>query len=227
MRLIRRIVLVAVILLVGPLLLAVLGTVIPFPFAQKSNEPLTRRILVVSNTIHTDIAIPVDPESLAAFAFLADTGPPIDHPEARWLLLGWGGRSFYLETPSLTDIKPGPAFRALTLDSSVMHVDVLAGINESDPAVLPLDISDADYASLLETIGAGFTRQDGKVLPIEGYAFGASDKFYEAEGHFNALLGCNVWTSRMLRSAGLTTGLWNPTPPSLTASLRLFNGSNL
>lgn len=225
MRIIRRLVFWCLLVVAVPVLLGLLGTFIPHPFVSGASEPQpqNRRILVVSNTIHTDIAVPVDPETLAALDFLAGTGPPIDHPDAQWLLIGWGGRSFYLETPSLADIKPGPAFRALTIDSSVMHVDVLAGISLTDPAVTELALSEADYANLLATISASFARKDGRVEPIDGFAFGATDKFYEAEGSFNALLGCNVWTSRMLRSAGIRTGIWNPLPSSLTTSLRLFN----
>jgi uncharacterized protein (TIGR02117 family) len=228
MRLLKRLAVVLILLIVVPLVLGLLGTLIPHPFtdAQPTDAPLSERILVVSNTIHTDIAIPLDAKSLEAFGFLADT-LPVTHPDARWLLIGWGGRSFYLETPNLTDIKPGPTFRALTVDSSVMHVDVLGEIDQTNPAIMAVPISDVAYANLLSTISASFTRKDGKVLPIDGYAFGPSDKFYEGEGSFNALLGCNVWTSRILRSAGIRTGLWNPLPISLTTSLRWFNADQL
>ncbi|MDN3719182.1 DUF2459 domain-containing protein [Roseibium salinum] len=30
--------------------------------------------------------------------------------------------------------------------------------------------------------------------------------FFPAKGGFNAFAGCNVWTARMLREAGLRTG---------------------
>ena len=229
MRFIKRAALACLVLIGGAILLGVLGTVVPFPSVADYPGDIvpTRRILVFGNTIHTDIAIPVDTESLAAFGTLADTGLPILHPDARWLLFGWGGRSFYLETPTLADIKPGPTFRAFTIDASVMHVDVFSRIAETDPAVMPIALSEAAYANLLGAISASFTRKDGQVQPIAGYAYGSADKFYEAEGSFNALVGCNVWTARMLRSAGIRTGLWNPLPISLTTSLALFNGGRV
>lgn len=225
MRVIRRLAFLCLLVVAVVGLLGVLGTIIPSPFvfASAAEAPRNKRILVVSNTIHTDLAIPLDNESLAAFAFLADANLPIWLPQARWVLIGWGGRSFYMETPSLTDIKPGPAFRALTLDRSVMHVDVLGEFAPNDPTVTEVAITDAAYTNLLTTIAAGFTRMDGAVQPIDGYAFGPNDRFFEAEGWFNALLGCNIWTSRMLRSAGVTTGIWDPIPAALTTSLRLFN----
>lgn len=227
MRILRRIALVCLMVVLVPVLLAVLGTLVPHPFVRHDDAPFDRRILVVSNTIHTDIAVPADAETLAALAFLADTGPPIDHPDARWLLIGWGGRSFYLETPTLADIKPGPAFRALTIDSSVMHVDVFSHIDTTHPDVTEIAVSEAAYANLLAQIADTFVLTDGRVEPIADFAFGTNDKFYEAKGMFNVLLGCNLWTSRMLRSAGITSGLWNPLPSSLTTSLRLFNGTRL
>ena len=225
MRVVRRTGLLGLLLLLVVVALAVAGTLIPHPaaLAQAGAAEHSHRILVVSNTLHTDIAIPLDDEARMTLGFLDSTGLPMSHPEARWLLIGWGGRSFYMETPTLADIKPGPTFRALTLDRSVMHVDVFADIDQSDPSVTPLDVSTEGYANLLWTISESFVRSSAGVVPIEGYAFGSTDRFYEAEGGFNALLGCNVWTSRMLRSAGVTTGLWNPLPSSLDVSLGLFN----
>lgn len=225
MRVVRRAGLLSLLMLLGVVALGAAGTLIPHPAAldQVADVERNHRILVVSNTLHTDIAIPLDEEARMTLGFLSNTGLPMSHPEARWLLIGWGGRSFYMETPTLADIKPGPTFRALTLDRSVMHVDVFAEIAQSDPSVTPLDVSAQGYTNLLWTISESFVRGEGGVVPIEGYAFGSTDKFYEAEGGFNALLGCNVWTSRMLRGAGVTTGLWNPLPSSLGVSLGLFN----
>lgn len=225
----RRVLLGLLVAVVGIVALAALGTIIPNPSttAFAEDAPQTRRILVISNTIHTDIAIPTGPDSTAAFAELEATGLPIQHPDARWLLFGWGGRSFYLETPTLADIKPGPLFRALTLDRSVMHVDVIGELVDNSPNVTTIELSEEAYAALLKSIARSFARIDGKVLPIEGYAFGTVDKFYEAEGAFNMLLGCNTWTARMLRDAGISTGLWNAIPPSLVASLHLFNSQRV
>lgn len=224
MRVVRRAGLLGILLLIGVALLGAAGTFIPYPAAAVvENGQRNQRILVVSNTLHTDIAIPLNEETRMTLGFLGNTGLPLAHPDAQWLLIGWGGRSFYMETPNLADIKPGPTFRALTLDRSVMHVDVFADIVQDDPSVTALDISAAGYTNLLWTISESFVRDGGAVVPIDGYAFGSTDRFYEAEGGFNALLGCNVWTSRMLRSAGVTTGLWNPLPSSLKVSLDLFN----
>ncbi|MER9327007.1 DUF2459 domain-containing protein [Mesorhizobium sp. M0587] len=46
---------------------------------------------------------------------------------------------------------------------------------------------------------------------------------YQANDHFNALVGCNTWTAAAFRTAGLRTGRWNPLPVSLGLSMRLYN----
>ncbi|WP_312796479.1 TIGR02117 family protein [Tianweitania sp.] len=218
--------------LLGLILLFVIagavGTFIPVPFATEplSNriEPTPQRILVLSNPIHTDIAIKLDPYLIADFGFLEEAGIQLQHPDAQWLIFGWGGRSFYLETPTWADLKPLPVLRALTVDQSVMHVDLAGAIDETQDWVTPLTIDNEELRYLLEFIGASFARTDGKVKAVGSY--GEFDRFFEANGSFNALFGCNTWTAEALRMAGLKTGLWNPLPQSLALSLRLFNPDN-
>ena len=112
---------------------AACGTFIPRPLiapVEASSAAVTHRILLLSSSIHTDIAIPLDAETRAAFSFLDDTGFPLGHPNAEWLIIGWGGRAFYLETPTWAELKPLPVLRALTIDRSVLHVDLAGHITE-------------------------------------------------------------------------------------------------
>lgn len=138
-------------------------------------------------------------------------------------MIGWGGRAFYLETPTWGDLKPLPVFRALTIDSSVMHVDLAGGIDESHPTVTTLDLGPAEFQRLTDFIQTSFVHQAGEVAVVPDAAYGNSDRFFEAHGYFNAFVGCNTWTAAALRAAGLRTGLWNPLPQTLTLSLKLFN----
>ena len=112
------------ILVIGAALLLA-GTLVPRPFfAEPDSGPASRRILAIGNPIHTDIAIPLDPDVLARFEPLVRAGIKADLPGARYLVFGWGGRAFYIATPTWADLKPGPLFTSLTLDASVMHVGV-------------------------------------------------------------------------------------------------------
>jgi uncharacterized protein (TIGR02117 family) len=215
-------------LLLAPLVIVLAvsaGTFIPRPWmpAPQGTAAETRRILVLSNPIHTDIAIPLSEDTRAAFAFLGRDGVPIADTVAEWLIVGWGGRSFYLETPTWSELKLMPAIRALTIDRSVLHVDVAGGIDEGHPSVMPLDLDAAQFQRLSSFIQTSFAKTSGNVSFIPGAGYGQFDRFYEAEGYFNALVGCNTWTAAALRAAGFRTGLWNPLPQTLTLSLRLFN----
>lgn len=202
------------------------GTFVPRPLSAPGPVAAgegTRRILVLSNPIHTDIAIPLDAQTRAAYGFLAASGIPVAEPAAEWLIIGWGGRSFYLETPTWADLKPMPVLRALTIDRSVMHVDIAGPIDEGHPSVRAFDLSPTGFRDLSAFIEASFVREEGGIMPIAGAGYGAHDRFFEAHGSFNALVGCNTWTARALRAGGLRTGWWNPMPQTLAFSLDLYN----
>lgn len=202
------------------------GALIPVPLwsqqIENSHEK-NRRILVLSNPIHTDIAISLDDDMRAAFAFLERSGVPVSAPDARWLIIGWGGRAFYLETPTWADLKPMPLFRALTVDTSVLHVDVTGELDEGHPAVTVVALAPQQLGSLAVFIRGSFAQAEDQVAAIADAGYGLHDRFFEARGAFNMLLGCNTWTARALRAAEVRTGLWNPLPQTLALSLKLFN----
>ncbi|ATN35273.1 urease-associated protein [Rhizobium sp. ACO-34A] len=206
-------------------LAVVVGMVVPRPLSGEPAVAATgsREILVLSNPIHTDIVLPLDDDIVGAFGDLIAAGSPLDHPEARYVVFGWGGRSFYIETPTWGDLKPIPVLKALTLDSSVLHVDVAAQIDPDAPAVQRFSTDEEGMARLIEFIRATLVSPDGAVQPIEGASYGETDMFYEANGGFNVLAGCNTWTAAALRTAGIRTGWWTPLPVTLRWSLDVLN----
>ncbi|WP_287094838.1 TIGR02117 family protein [Mesorhizobium sp.] len=213
------------ILVVAIVLAVVLGTFIPRPLlpAAAADPVATRHILVLKNPIHTDIAVPVDDDVRKRFHFLVDGGIPDDMAGVRYIVFGWGGRAFYLETPTWSELKAVPVMKALTLDASVMHIDVAGNIVEPHPDVAGFDISEERFAALLDFITASFQQGPNGPIPVENAPYSRFDRFYEANGHFNALVGCNTWTAAALRIAGLRTGWWNPLPASLDLSMRIYN----
>ena len=207
------------------LALLLLGTLVPRPLvpAAFSGEALSRRIVVLSNPIHTDIAIPIDEELIERFAFLQRAGIRLDHPAARYLIFGWGARAFYVETPTWSDLKASAVAKALTVDSSVVHVDLAGEIDLSKPYAKSFEVSDRSMARLQDFIAASFRAGADGPVRLPAVAYGEFDAFFEANGVFNALAGCNTWTSKALREAGLRTGWWNPLPQTLAVSLGLYN----
>lgn len=213
-------------ILVGAIVLAVvLGTFIPRPLlpAAAADPVATRHILVLKNPIHTDIAVPVDDDVRKRFHFLVDGGIPADMAGVGYIVFGWGARAFYLETPTWSELKAVPVMKALTLDASVMHINVAGNIVEPHPDVAGFDISEERFAALLDFITASFQQGPNGPIPVENAAYSRFDRFYEANGHFNALVGCNTWTAAALRIAGLRTGWWNPLPASLDLSMWIYN----
>jgi uncharacterized protein (TIGR02117 family) len=210
----------AVVLLVG------LGIVVPRPLWHNGSTEKAERshqILMLSNPIHTDIAIPVDGDLLTRFAFLRTAGLDLDNPNLRYLIFGWGGRSFYTETRTWADLKAGPVLKSFGLDRSVIHVELAGDIPLDAPPVTAIDIDAEGLERLKQFILGSFVQADNGPVPLLGGNYGPNDAFFEARGYFNALMGCNTWTAAALRQAGLTSGLWTSLPWMLRMSLRLHN----
>lgn len=213
-----------IVLLLGAIVVA--GTVVPrpvWPSGTAVRGDALRHILVLSNPIHTDIAVPVSADIVARFGFLRHAGLDIDNQNVRYLVFGWGGRAFYTETPTWADLKAMPVARSLTLDRSVMHVSLAGDIPLDHPAVTLINVSGEGFERLLHFVDSSFSRNaDGPVL-VAGAGYGDNDAFFEAEGFFNAFAGCNTWTAAGLRQAGLTSGWWAGLPWMLRLSLWLHN----
>ncbi|WP_299470699.1 TIGR02117 family protein [uncultured Roseibium sp.] len=221
----RKILWGGVLIAFGACLAMGLGILIPGPISvsaekQDLSDVQTRQILILSNPIHTDIALPADPDVLEALSFVSAEGLELDYPGVFWIVVGWGGRSFYLETPTWAELKPGPVFAALTWDHSVMHVRRSSTIPPEHENVRTLALSPAEFQKLLKGVQDSFgTDTADPPRAIDGASYDAHDIFFPAKGGFNALVGCNTWTARMLRLAGVRTGLWTPLPSTLDWSL--------
>jgi uncharacterized protein (TIGR02117 family) len=211
------------------LIALIAGTLVPWPFtSEEFKGEKTGEILVITNPIHTDIAVPATPEVLKTFGFLREAGLPLDAPGVRWIIFGWGGRAFYLETPTWSELKLVPVLKALTVDRSVMHVELAGEIDRALPQVKSIWVSShvdgediTQMKRIYSLIADSFEGVAPVAIPNAGY--GPNDRFFESKGSFNVLVDCNVWASRILRGAGLKTGIWNPLPQSLVYSLELHN----
>ena len=117
----------------------------------------------------------------------------------------------------------GHAERPEPTERGGLRVHGESRVPEPHPAVAGYDISEPRFSALLDFIEASFARGQGGPVFIPGAGYAATDGFYEANGAFNALVGCNTWTAKALRIAGLRTGWWNPLPWSLGLSMQLYN----
>jgi uncharacterized protein (TIGR02117 family) len=174
-------------------------------------------IFVRTNGVHTWIMVPkVTPEMdwrpLVPGAHLKDP---------RWgagdyVALGYGNRTFYLETPTWGDLSMRNAFlAAFGRGRTLIHAD-----HDDHPQPTdyqrPIILSHEEYRRLVEFARGSFQYDaQGRTIPLLGRGYGGSDMFYEAVGPYSAVYTCNGWTGRALRRAGVKTGLWTPLSQSI------------
>ncbi len=194
------------------------GAAIPARGVQSSAEGEPQQIFLLTSLLHADFAIPVNDAMRQRFAFLREGGIPMDHPNLRYLVFGWGARDFYIKTRTLADIRPLPALKGIVGDASVMHVLAAADVKMDESAV-PLSLPPGGLERLLDFIERSFDRHGQAARPIEGVSYGMSDAFFEGAGRFHILRPCNIWVAQGLREAGISTGAWTPTTWSLLRGL--------
>lgn len=202
------------------LLAGFVGALIPGG-GDAAEGPATIRVGLLRGPIHYDFLLPVDERTRPAFAFAeAQKGVPVSHPQARWIVVGWGSEAFYTTAGTYADITAAAVWTAATGDSAVMRVDVLADFAAGAEGLYWLDITPEEYARLLSGVEASFTRDPGgQPQPLAVAGLTGSDGFWQAAGHFSLLHPCNDWVGEQLRAAGLRFGLWTPTPQAVTLAL--------
>jgi uncharacterized protein (TIGR02117 family) len=186
---------------------------IPGPGRDLSG-PAVYGIGLLQGPIHTDILLPLTPEARARFAFAEAAGVPVQHPDARWLMLGWGSAAFYTTAGTYADITPGAVLTAATGDASVIRLDVTGPLTAL-PNLRFVTLSEAQFRALLDQTHGALASPD----PLDHPGFTGTDAFFPARGRFHAFRTCNVWLGETLRAAGLPFGLWTPANWSVTLAL--------
>ena len=206
--------------ILGPVLLylaaaLVLGTIPANRGWQEAKSGIP--IFIRTNGVHTWIVVPkvtpqMDWRPLVPGADLKDP----NWGRGNYVALGYGNRTFYLETPTWGDLTMKNAFlAAFGQGRSLMHAD-----HDHNPRVAEhqrrIVLTPEEYRRLAEFIQASFQRDAaGQTVTVPGRGYGRSDAFYEAIGPYSALLTCNEWTGRALRHTGVRTGVWTPMSQSI------------
>ena len=206
-----------------PVLYALASVVLPLipgPGPDLSGPP-ARQIGLLQGPIHTDILFPLTPEVRETFTFAEPAGVPINHPDAEWLVLGWGSAAFYTTAGTYADITARAVLTAATGDDAVIRLDAL-GPQPPLPNLRVLALSEAQFQALLTQTAAAFASQ----TRLDHPGFTGADAFFPARGHFHLFRTCNVWLGESLRAAGIPFGLWTPANWSVTLSLDRFTGQS-
>ena len=198
------------------LLASVTLPLIPGPGPDLSG-PATHRIGLLQGPIHTDILFPLTPEVRTRFAFAEAAGVPLSHPDAQWLVFGWGSAAFYTTAGTYADITASAVLTAASGDDAVIRLDALGALPPMENLRF-LNVSEAQFDALLSQTSAALAGETRLARP----GFTGTDAFFPAQGRFHLFRTCNVWLGETLRAAGIPFGLWTPATWSVTLSLDRF-----
>lgn len=133
----------------------------------------------------------------------------------QYLAIGWGEENFYLNTPLWSDLTISTTAEALLWNSpSLMHVDFLKKRSKDWHLVF---LSEAQLDTLRETIEAQFVLENKEYLPIAGFSYYGSDRFYRAHGSYSCINTCNSWVNDCLKTAELPACYWTPFGHAITS----------
>lgn len=179
------------------------------------------RIWVLAGSIHTDLIVPVRNELFDWSDLVSRDDVRLDDPSLDHLGIGWGNRTFYLETRTWGQVKAQNVAAAFFgLGTSAMHVEWFPGGWETSSNCRSLVLSGPQYARLCSFMKESFVLDArGRARRIEAPGYGDSDAFYEANGRYSAYRTCNTWTGDALAYAGVRVGLWTPTPGGVLRQL--------
>jgi uncharacterized protein (TIGR02117 family) len=200
-------------ILVGYGAAGMVGGAIPSNPGWKAPESGVR-IYVESNGIHTGLVLPMAAEGVDWHDLLR----PEDLRDPRYaayshVSIGWGERTFYLETPTWGDVRlKTVAAAAIGSDRTVMHVEHVPEPHAgADDDIRAITLRPEEYRRLADYIRGSFG-SDGMERPAHQYGYDVYDVFYTARGHYSAITTCNSWTGDALRHAGVRIGAWTPFP---------------
>ncbi len=170
-------------------------------------------IILISSSVHADVVLPINTDTInwreqfPADFFSGDTS------DATHIAIGWGDKDFFVETPTLADLRVSTTAKALFLPSdSCMHV-YLTKTETLHDGSRSVTISVTQYERLVEYINTSFRQKtDGSRIRIDNAAHSTNDAFFEAHGTYHCFNTCNCWFGRAMQSAGIRTGWFTPLP---------------
>ncbi len=173
-------------------------------------------ITIISTAVHADIVVPLKNGIKDWSKDFPDHLFKGSVSDAAYVLVGWGDKGFYLETPTWSELKVSTAAKALLLPSSTcMHVSLKRNPRFTG-SVAQVHLSEVQYAKLVQFIESSFQRDGrGSMIPIPGVSYGTDDVFFEATGKYHCFNTCNSWVGRAMQASGLKTPWQTPLPNSM------------
>lgn len=208
-------------LLLAYLLVASLLSAI-FPLHSLDTDEAGVDVLLVSNGLHVDLGLPLHHPDTPPWVKTAQARiDPVQHgPSYDHVLLGWGDRNFYLNTPRWSDMRLANAWEALFgSEASVVHA-VFIRSDWLQDGYRKLRVSDEQYRELIAYLNDAVLDGESLIGVIDNQAYGGNDVFLQSKGRYNAFLTCNAWLGRALHHAHVTDNPWTPLAWNLVDSPR-------
>lgn len=166
-------------------------------------------IFVFTNGVHAGLALPLSSPEVD----LAGLFPPPPGNEGReiFVMIGWGDRRVYTETPTWADVSlPSVVLALLGSNDTVVHVEHIARPRGSADFVA-VRLGAEGYRRLVAHMRASL-RGNGAGRPVflPGVNHGRRDAFYLGTGRYTAIYTCNEWVRAGLAAAGVRTAVWAP-----------------
>ena len=169
-------------------------------------------IYILSNGIHTDIAVPVKTNEKDWSQQIKYANTPGKDTTASYLAFGWGDKAFFMETPTWNDLKFSVTFKSIIGCNTVaIHTTFLSSIIESNRCIR-LQISNEQYLQLINYIQESFSCNSNNefiFIPTDKN-YGSNDAFYKGKGHLSLFKTCNTWTNNALKACGQKACIWTP-----------------
>jgi len=126
-----------------------------------------------------------------------------DFPDAEYLEVGWGDRTFY----QALDPHLGSALKAALLPTeSVLHIFGFSGsvtANFPYSEIIEIKLPGGGMQRLAGYIAASLSRDDAGNVRSLGGEFYRNRRFYASRETYHLFNTCNAWTAKALRTAGL------------------------
>jgi len=179
---------------------------------KKQDQPKEMAVFILTNGLHADIVMPVKTEMVDWSQKIKFSDTKSRDSFQNFVAVGWGNREFFIDTPSVSQLKLSIAVRAgLGMGASAMHATFLKSVNE-DEFCRKIELSKSQYIDLVNFIESYFKKDslENFINISTPNTYGNNDAFYEAKGTYTIFFTCNTWANSALKSAGLRSCLWTP-----------------
>ncbi len=165
-----------------------------FPAHPRLTPPNTARVWTVSNGFHTSIAVrakdaPADIRAL--------------DPQARYFVIGWGARDFYMGNLRY----PWEYLRTVFLpEPSTVHLmPIRTNLLEECPnaEIVEFEVKPSGLRQLRDRLEADFHRDDHGQFVVFGPGRLPLSRFYQGTETYFLPKTCNMWVASRLKTAGV------------------------